>query len=256
MLCAVPVIDYYGAQGWGGEAAGALLHRQRVALDLVVEAIARRPGSGRAVLDVGCGDGSFLAHAAARVDRPGADDGVRWVGVDYSAHQLAKAAELPYEFHRCDLAEGIPLPDASMDLVHAAEVIEHVYDPDLLVEECARVLRPGGQLVVSTPNLHAWYNRMLFPFGIQPVFYESSSRSTEVGAGPLRRMKATTLPVGHLRLFNRTALLDLLRREGFEPVTVRGAGFHGVPRALTWADGLLCRRPSVASILVVLAVKR
>lgn len=251
MLDAVPVIDYYDAGGWGGQPPEELRHRQVVARDIIATTLARDTGTALRVLDVGCGDGGFLAHVATHVD----DERVRWVGVDYSEYQLAKAARLPYEFHQCDLGEGIPLPDASMDLVHAAEVIEHLSNPDLLVEECARVLRTGGHLLLTTPNLHAWYNRLLFPAGIQPIFYETSSRSTEVGAGPLRRLKQQTLPVGHLRLFNRTALLDLLRREGLQPVSVRGARFHGVPPALTWLDSLFCRRPSMASILVVLAVK-
>lgn len=249
MLCAVPPIDYYSDQGWG---AGTLplRHRQVLAGELLAAAL---PDTDEpSVLDIGCGDGSFLAHVAGLSgDRP-----VRWVGVDYSEDQLAAARRLPYEFHRCDLDQGIPLPDASMDIVHAAEVIEHLYDPDLLLEECARVLRPGGKLVVTTPNLQAWYNRVLFLVGIQPIFYETSSRSTEVGAGPLRRLKRATRPVGHLRLFNRTALIDLLRREGFEPSVVTGARFHEIPAALTWLEALMCRRASMASILVVLAVKR
>ncbi|MGS2612925.1 class I SAM-dependent methyltransferase [Micromonospora sp. LZ34] len=248
----VRLIDYYNAQGWGDEVSTALEPRQRIARDLVVATLAGRSGPPATVLDAGCGDGSFLAQLDAQVGDPA----VSWVGVDYSEHQLAKAAMLPYQFHKCDLGEGIPLPDASVDLVHAAEVIEHLYDPDLLVEECARVLRPGGHLVVTTPNLHAWYNRILFLAGIQPVFHETSSRSTEVGAGPLRRLKQDTRPVGHLRLFNRTALVDLLCREGFRPLTVRGARFPGVPRSLHWLDGAFGRRPSLASILVVLAVKR
>jgi SAM-dependent methyltransferase len=252
MLSAVPVVDYYGEQGWGGQPVDGLLHRQVVARDIAARAVAQMSGPSPTVLDVGCGDGSFLDHLASHVG----DDRVRWVGVDYSQHQLDKAAQLPYEFLRCDLDQGIPLPDASVDLVHGAEVIEHLADPDRLLEESARVLRPGGRVLVTTPNLHAWYNRVLFPFGIQPVFYESSSRSTAVGAGPLRRLKSQTLPVGHLRLFNRTALMDLLRQEGFEPVLVRGARFHAVPPALTWLDAALCRVPSIASIIVVLATKR
>jgi SAM-dependent methyltransferase len=252
MLSAVPVIDYYDAAGWGGRPAEDLLPRQVVARDLAARTLARRSISEPAVLDVGCGDGSFLDELARHVGDPR----VRWVGIDYSKHQLEKAAQLPYEFHWCNLDEAVPLPDGSVDLVHAAEVLEHLVDPDRLVEESARVLRPGGHLLITTPNLHAWYNRLLFPAGIQPVFYESSSRSTEVGAGPLRALKRGTLPVGHLRLFNRTALVDLLRREGFTPVEIRGARFHDVPRAARWLDSLFCMRSSLASILVVLAVKR
>jgi SAM-dependent methyltransferase len=245
----VRLIDHYDAQGWGDEAGSVLLPRQRVAQDLIRHALARTGSPAPRLLDIGCGDGAFLASLAA--GRPE----LSYVGVDYSEYQLAKAARLPFEFRQCDLGEGIPLPDGSIDVAHAAEVIEHLYNPDLLVEECARVLRSGGYLVVSTPNLHAWYNRALFLAGVQPVFHETSSRSTEVGAGALRRLKRDTRPVGHLRLFNRRALTDLLRREGFEPLLVRGARFHGVPAALEWLDAAFCGRPSLASILVVLARK-
>jgi 2-polyprenyl-3-methyl-5-hydroxy-6-metoxy-1,4-benzoquinol methylase len=248
----VRLIDYYGADGWGGEPPADLLPRQVVARDLVAEILRRTPGPGARVLDLGCGDGSFLDRLAHRV----ADAGVSYVGVDYSEHQLAKAARLPYEFHPGDLGEGIPQPSASVDVVHAAELIEHLYDPDLLVDECARVLRPGGHLVVTTPNPQAWFNRVLFLAGVQPLFYETSTRSTEVGAGVLRRFKRTTRPVGHLRLFNRRALLDLLARGGFEPVLVRGARYHDIPGALRWLDAAMCRRPSLASILVVHATRR
>src|SRR3712207_4463135 len=152
MLGAVPVIDYYGAKGWGGRPAAGLHPRQVVARDIITRTLGGRGAASGTVLDVGCGDGSFLDHLATHVGDPR----LHWIGVDYSEHQLAKAAALPYEFHRCDLDDGIPLPDASVDLVHAAEVIEHRTDPDLLVEECARVLRPGGRLLLTTPNLHAW----------------------------------------------------------------------------------------------------
>ena len=246
------LIDYYGPDGWGDESPVGLLHRQEVARDVVTGVLRAMRRTPLRVLDVGCGDGSFLHHLATHV----ADDRVSYVGVDYSEHQLAKAAGLPYEFHACDLGDGIPLPAGSVDLIHAAEVIEHLYDPDLLVDECARVLRPGGHLVVTTPNPQAWYNRVLFLAGIQPIFYETSSRSTQVGAGALRRFKRTDRPVGHLRLFNRTALLDLLRRGGFGAVSVRGARFHDVPRPLGWLDAAFCRRPPLASVLVVDAVKR
>jgi SAM-dependent methyltransferase len=176
--------------------------------------------------------------------------------VDYSTHQLEIAARLPYEFHQCDLNAGLPPPDASMDLVYAGEVIEHLIDPDRLVEECARVLRADGWLLVTTPNPHAWYNRLLFAAGVQPLFFETSTRSTDVGAGPLRRFKKGSRPVGHLRLFNRTALCDLLEREGFACKVVRGAGFHASPRVLSWVDSQLGRWPTLASNLVVLATKR
>lgn len=244
-------IDYYGPDGWGDESTAEELDRQRVARKVIADLVAASATGPLTILDTGCGDGAFLDRLAKSLDRPE----TRYVGVDYSTYQLEKAASLPYEFHQCDLGIGIPLPDQSIDIVHAAEVIEHLVNPDLLLTEAARVLRPGGHVVITTPNLHAWFNRLIFPLGIQPVFHETSTRSTQVGAGPLGRIKADVRPVGHLRLFNRTALVDLLRLSGFVPVRVRGARYHGVPRIARWVDGLARARPPLASILVVVARK-
>jgi hypothetical protein len=61
--------------------------------------------------------------------------------------------------------------------------------------------------------------------------------------------------VGHLRLFNRAALSDLLRREGLERRVVHGAGFHALPRGMSWVDSVMSRWPTMASNLVVLATK-
>jgi SAM-dependent methyltransferase len=247
----MPVIDFYGPDGWGADPPAPELDRQRVAREAIAALARRQPEGPFRVLDAGCGDGLFLERLAAHLDRPGAE----YTGVDYSEHQLAKAARLPFEFHKCDLGGGIPLPDGAFDVVHAAEILEHLLDPDLLVDEAARVLRPGGHLVVTTPNLHAWFNRVLFVAGVQPVFHETSTRSTQVGAGPLGRFKADHRPVGHLRLYNRTAVVDLVRRSGFTPVRVRGARYHDVPRQLSFVDALLGRRATLAGILVVVARK-
>ncbi|HEY7222359.1 MAG TPA: methyltransferase domain-containing protein [Micromonosporaceae bacterium] len=245
------VIDFYGPEGWETEGKAEELDRQRVAREQIARLVARRWGDALTIVDAGCGDGTFLDRLAKSLDRPGTS----YLGLDYSAHQIAKAKLLPYEFHQCDLGVGMPLPAESVDIVHAAEVIEHLVNPDLLLTEATRVLRPGGQIVITTPNLHAWYNRLIFLAGVQPVFHETSTRSTRVGAGPLARLKADTRPVGHLRLFNRTALVDLLRLSGLEPVRILGARFHGVPRGARWIDGLARARPTLASCLVAVARK-
>ena len=54
---------------------------------------------------------------------------------------------------------ALPLADGAVDLVVSSQVVEHLWDQDAFVAECARVLRPGGRLVVTTPN------RLTFPPG-------------------------------------------------------------------------------------------
>ena len=74
-----------------------------------------------------------------------------------------------------DVSSHLPVEEGSFDVVVAGEIIEHVPNPDLLLREIRRALRPGGTLIVSTPNLVSWANRLLVPLGVQPLGTETSS---------------------------------------------------------------------------------
>jgi SAM-dependent methyltransferase len=108
---------------------------------------------GRDVVDAGCGEGygaRLLRSAGAR----------RVVGLDYDAwavgHAAARYQEVP--FVRGNLV-ALPLRTASVDVLVSLQTVEHLWDQPRFVADCARVLRPGGRLVLSTPN------RLTFPPG-------------------------------------------------------------------------------------------
>jgi hypothetical protein len=103
-------------------------------------------------------------------------------------------------------------------------------------------------LLLSTPNLAAWFNRGLIGLGIQPVFSEVSLRG--IYGRPGHEV------VGHLRLFTRRALVEFLTDRGFECELVQGAPYHDVPKLLRPLDRWLCGWPSMASILLVQARRR
>jgi SAM-dependent methyltransferase len=101
--------------------------------------------AGRSVLEVGCGEGYGTALLAASAS---------WVlGVDYDARTVAHAAtSYPQaSFVRANLA-ALPVPSASVDVLATLQVIEHVWNHPEFVRECLRTLRPGGLLLVTTPN--------------------------------------------------------------------------------------------------------
>ena len=202
-----------------------------------------RSSAGPAVIvDVGCGDGSALAVAARH------NPGHRFAGIDWSGDALRRAHALDLTVLRAAVtAPGLPVADGAADVVIMSELIEHLVDPDGAIAEVRRVLRPGGSLLLSTPNLAAWYNRGLLAAGIQPVFSEVSLRG--VFGRPGR------VVAGHLRLFTRRALTEFLTASGFRCVTVTGARYHDVPRPLAPLDRAFCRWPSAASILLVHARK-
>jgi SAM-dependent methyltransferase len=208
----------------------------------MLAAILRNAPDPAVILDVGCGDGSALATAAIQ------NPAHRFAGIDWSADALRQARRRGLTVVRAAVsAPGLPVADGAADVVIMSELIEHLVDPDGAVAEVRRALRPGGSLLLSTPNLAAWYNRGLLAAGIQPVFSEVSLRA--VFGRPGR------VVAGHLRLFTRRALTEFLTASGFRCVSVAGARYHDVPRPLGALDRAFCRWPSAASILLVHAWK-
>jgi len=208
--------------------------------------ILRGRESPAVIVDVGCGDGSALAVAAQYIS--GHNPAHRFAGLDWSADALRRAQSHGLAVLRASVAApGLPVADGAADVVIMSELIEHLVDPDAAVAEARRVLRPGGSLLLSTPNLAAWYNRGLLAAGIQPVFSEVSLHGVFGRPGQV--------VAGHLRLFTRRALTEFLTASGFRCVTVTGARYHDVPRLLGPLDRAFCRWPSAASILLLHARK-
>lgn len=209
---------------------------------MLAEVLRGSPAPAR-IVDVGCGDGTATGLAARL------NPGHQVIGMDWSADVLRRAGAHGLVLVQAGLdPPGLPVAADSVDVVIMSELIEHLVDTDAALDEVRRVLRPGGALLLSTPNLAAWYNRGLLAIGTQPVFSEVSLRG--VFGRPGRQV------AGHLRLFTRRALVEFLDARGFDCVRVAGARYHDVPRPLRPLDRLFCRWPSAASILLVHACKR
>lgn len=112
--------------------------------EVVYEAL-RDVVQGRVALEAGCGEG-YGADLLSQVARS-------LVALDYDAYATAhvRAAYPHVPVVRGNLV-ALPYADASFDVVVSLQTIEHLWDQDAFVAECVRVLRPGGMLVVSTPN--------------------------------------------------------------------------------------------------------
>jgi SAM-dependent methyltransferase len=214
-------------------------HRQA---RMLAEILTERGGPQR-IVDVGCGEGT----ATALVKR--LDPANTVIGIDWSAMALERARAQGVLVVQGGIdSRGLPLADGCADIVIMSELIEHLVDTDSAAEEVRRILRPGGVLLLSTPNLAAWFNRGLVGLGVQPVFSEVSLRG--IYGRPGQQV------VGHLRLFTRRALVEFLTARGFACERVCGAPYHDVPRPLRPLDRALCHWPSAASILLVQARRR
>jgi ubiquinone/menaquinone biosynthesis C-methylase UbiE len=151
-----------------------------------------RPGDH--ALDLGCGDGRFTGLLAAAGAQP--------VGADVAEAALcrARATHPEIEFVLAPVSGALPLQDSAFDVVWASEVIEHVADTARWLSEVRRVLRPGGRLLLTTPN----HPRLAILIG-----------GLERYAEPLS---------DHLHLYTQKSLRRLLEAFHFDQIELRAAG--------------------------------
>lgn len=108
-------------------------------------AFACRFVKGKRVLDIACGEG----YGASALEKAGA---AQVIGVDISGEACRHARKRYGLDARVGSTEQIPIGDASVDVIVSFETIEHVLQPGRFLDECDRVLTPGGRLIISTPN--------------------------------------------------------------------------------------------------------
>ena len=192
------VAGYYDAY-WG--AADEPFYEPDPAL---AERILADVGPQTDCLDVGCGAARSYAPELAR-------RGGSYVGVDVSATAVEAARAAGLDARVIDDAADLPFPDDAFDLVTCIEALEHLFEPERAAAEIRRVLRPGGRLVASAPNVAYWRLRASLAAGVwNPL---GDERSVEA---PWRDP--------HIRFFTPRTLERMLRTAGFSAVE---AGGHG-----------------------------
>lgn len=100
-----------------------------------------QPGQDRVVLDLGGGAGN-MAHHLAHYGRV--------TGIDTNGRPLAVAAQRGLEIAQ-STGDSLPFPDSSFDLIALLDTVEHIPDEFGVFEECRRVLKPGGKLLITVP---------------------------------------------------------------------------------------------------------
>jgi 2-polyprenyl-3-methyl-5-hydroxy-6-metoxy-1,4-benzoquinol methylase len=186
---------------------GALLYLNlwhRPDLDFLVMHLPAR--SGGHLLEIGCGSGQMLGTLQAL--------GWNVRGVDFDAEAAAHARRKGVSVDVGNVEEQ-GYPADHFDAVALNHVIEHVYDPQRVLQECHRILKPGGMLVLVTPNADSWGHRIC----------RGQWRSLE--------------PPRHLRVFRRRGLSTLTRAVGFRTMSAFTSSRESNG---TFLDSYACRR--------------
>lgn len=111
-------------------------------------------GTGKHVLDIGCRDGALTKFFA---------EGNTVLGVDIDANALADAHKnLGIETEQIDLNGAWPLQDRSFGAVVAAEILEHLYYPEVVIDKVSRVLVPDGIFTGTIPSAFSLVNRLRY----------------------------------------------------------------------------------------------
>jgi SAM-dependent methyltransferase len=124
-------------------------------------------------LDIGCGHGTDLKNIRAAAGDP-AD--LELHGVESFAPNVKECRAAGIATYALDIErDSLPGADGDFDLVSANQVLEHTKEVFWICAEAARVLRPGGRLIVGVPNIASLHNRLLLLFGQQPTQIQTLS---------------------------------------------------------------------------------
>jgi methionine biosynthesis protein MetW len=139
------------------------------------------------VLDIGCGDGLLLSALAKA--------GVSASGVDVSDEGVKKCREKGFDVSVADIStEDLPFQDKAFDTVIMLDILEHLYDPEVLLREAIRVSKQN--IIISVPNFNSLPARMQVLLG---------------------RVPENNFPnKGHIYWFNHPVLMILLKRNGLQ----------------------------------------
>jgi 2-polyprenyl-3-methyl-5-hydroxy-6-metoxy-1,4-benzoquinol methylase len=160
------------------------------------------PSRSGAVLDAGCGAGQVTSWLHGL--------GFEAWGTDPSESGIELASQnfKGPNYFVSDLIAGPPEqgPADGFDGIVSVEVVEHLFDPEAMLENCHKALKPGGWIILTTPY-HGYVKNLVLALTNK---YDSHWM--------------VDMPGGHIKFFSPKTITDMLHRAGFTDVTWKGAG--------------------------------
>lgn len=237
-------IDKFYKLQYTEEGLADLDERHRLLINILEKFI------GKEILEIGCGNGVFAKKILSRFHLG------RIYGIDISSDAINSACNYGIIGKCVNVdAQDLPFEDNYFNTVICGDLIEHLISPDHLLEEAYRILKAGGYILITTPNLASWYNRLLLLFGQQPYFTDISTRY------PVNGPFISILPGNHLRLYTLPSLKFLLQKYNFRIAKSVGIGINtkiGYGKKYRWLVkmlNLIFKFPSINSGICIVAQK-
>ena len=207
--------------------------------------------SPKRLLDIGCGFGGIALAIKSFLELS------EVYGVDIDESAVQEAGKRGIIARKLDVAnEPLPYPDNFFDLVTCFGVLDYFPTFDFVIMEAYRVLKPGGYICVTLPNLASWHNRIALLLGYQPRDIEVSQKYL-VGVHP-SYLKRGDIPVGHIHTITTKGFLQLMEIYGFRTVNLSSASpvsREDIPFYLRIIDKILGKSPFLARRFMWLGVK-
>lgn len=190
------------------------------------------------LLDCGCNNGLYSLQLGQQL-------GTKQIyGLEYNQTLAREAMQAGVRVLCSDLNRAIPLPTASITVVTAFNVLEHLIETQRFLDEIYRVLTPGGYAIINTPNLASWHNIAALLMGLQPFSGPNIDSMTESDVPIVRRMhrRAYQLPEDpehldlpeperhrHIVVVAFRSIQKALLRTGFTIEAALGFGYYPLP---------------------------
>ncbi len=206
------------------------------------------PRPGGRLLDMGCGNGAFTKEVATRVQA------AELYGVEIWEDAASGARECGLTVHIADLNEPLPYLDSFFDVIHCNQILDHLHNPDNLLREVHRLLRPNGYAIISIGNIAAWHNIFSLCLGFQPPLIHASPEAL-VG-NPLYPYADDPLVSkghGHLRVWAWMGFRNLLKHHGLRILAMCGCGWYPLPPSMA---SIMCRLDKMHSVYMIAKVTK
>jgi len=188
-------------------------------------------------LDLGCDDGTFTMKIAKKINT------TKVYGVEIVKERIAMAQKKGIRVEKFDLNNRFHFENNFFDVIHANQVIEHLYNSDSFISEIFRILKPDGYAIISTENASSWCNIFASIMGWQ-IFSLTNFSSKKQGIGnpfSLHRNADVYLDSwNHIRIYNIRGLKEYFEAFGFKIKAISGAGYFPLPGFIGNIDKTHC----------------